>query len=74
MIWMEEKNVIICRQILAERPYQHKKYTGELTRTWNLITDALSELEGFPITSKSLRDHFASRNPGILYDSRDSTD
>ena len=50
-------NILLCRQILAERPYQYKKYSGELTRTWDLVTDSLSIVEGYAITTRQLRDH-----------------
>ena len=58
-VWSKDMNIRLCRQILAERPYQYKKYSGELTRTWNLITEALATVEAsFIMTTRQLRDHF----------------
>ena len=56
--YTEEMNVVICRQILAERPYQFKKYSGELTQTWNKITEALTATyDDLNVTTRNIRDH-----------------
>ena len=56
--YSEEVNVVMCRQILAERPYQFKKYLGELTQTWNKITDALTATyHDLNVNTRNIRDH-----------------
>ena len=65
MKWTREKDEVLCRQILAERPYQFKKYTSKLTETWQLIVDALSAIDGFEyVTLKGMRDHFGQLMDG----------
>ena len=58
MVWNENKDVLLCRQILGERPYQYKKWCTEVTTTLARITVTLSKLDGFFITTKLIRDHF----------------
>ena len=57
MVWCEFKDAIMCRQVLAKRPYQHKKWSGNLTDTWKKIVAALWTVEGFEAaTVKGVRD------------------
>jgi hypothetical protein len=57
MVWCEFKDAIMCRQVLAKRPYQHKKWSGNLTDTWKKIVAALWTFEGFEAaTVKGVRD------------------
>ena len=39
MVWDEQKNIVLCQQILAERPYHFKKWSNERTKTWNMICE-----------------------------------
>ena len=62
---MREKDAILFRQVLAERPYQYKKYSSNLTDTWQLIVDAMSVVDGFEnITVKGMREHFTQLMDG----------
>ena len=58
--WTADMDNTLCIQILAEQPYQYKKYLKELTRTWDLIQKALSVVEGFElIDTDQIRDHYS---------------
>ena len=57
MVWNEQKNVVLCSEVLAERPYQYKKWSTEGKMIWSLITDTLGKKDDFYVTTKSLRDH-----------------
>ena len=59
MMWNERKDIILCRQILGERPHEHKKYSSEGKKVWGNIVKSLNTQEGFVVTVKTVRDHFS---------------
>ena len=49
----------MCRQILAEQPYQYRKYSKELCETWDAVQRALTVIDEFAlISTRQIRDHF----------------
>ena len=60
MIWTDAHDVVLGRQVMVIRPYQHRKGSKESANGWNEITQYLQgyvELS-FCVSSKSVRDHF----------------
>ena len=58
-IWTVNQDVLLCREILVTRPYQHQKGSKESAIGWAKITEELKTVEGFMVTIKALRDHFS---------------
>ena len=59
MKWTRECDETLCVQVLAERPYQYKKYSPQLTDTWDAIAGALAAVDGFENSNvKGIRERF----------------
>ena len=57
--WSMNQDVLLCREILIERPYQHTKRSKESASDWTRITDRLNAaFEDVSLTNKAIRDHF----------------
>ena len=57
MMRNERKDIILCRQILGERPYELKKYSSEGKKRLGNIVKSLNTQEGFVVTVKAVQDH-----------------
>ena len=44
MIWTKDHDVLLCREILAEEPYQYKHGSRERGKSWDKIADALNRV------------------------------
>ena len=57
--WTAFMDESMCRQILAEQPYQYRKYSKELCETWDAVQRALTVIDEFAlISTRQIRDHF----------------
>ena len=57
--WSMNQDVLLCREILIERPYQHTKGSKESASGWTRITDRLNAVfEDVSHTNIATRDHF----------------
>ena len=60
-VWSESLDVVVCREVLYERPYQHHSGSKESAEYWTSLVSTLTtvyEKEHFVITTKSLCDNF----------------
>ena len=48
----------LCREILLERPYQHRPGSKESGAVWGNVTNELAEMDGFCFATKVIRDHY----------------
>ena len=78
MFWSENHDVILLREILTLRPYQHPKGSKDSCGVWSAITDELNanREETFNVVVKGVRDHFndllSRRKPKIRDEERAS--
>ena len=59
MVWTEEKDVSLCREILVVEPYQFKEKTRERGTSWTEISKHLNLLDGFTVTARAVRERYA---------------
>ena len=45
MIWTNQHDILLCREILVEEPYKFKHGSRERGQCWNRIANALSRIE-----------------------------
>ena len=48
----------LCREILLERPYQHRPGSKESGAAWGNVTNELAKMDGFCFATKAIRDHY----------------
>ena len=60
MIWTNQHDILLCREILVEEPYKFKHGSRERGQCWDRIANALSRIEKprFMVDQRSVRDHF----------------
>jgi len=58
MTWNNEKEVLLLREILVVEPFKFKAKTKERGQAWQEICDNVNKLNGFTVTSRSVRDKF----------------
>ena len=60
MTWYEEKDLTLMREILGSDIFSFKAGSRERGNAWQHIAETLNLLEGFVVTSRSVRDHFTT--------------
>ena len=60
MIWTNQHDILLCREILLEEPYKFKHGSRERGQCWDKIANSLSHVEKprFIVDQRSVRDHF----------------
>ena len=49
MVWDDQKDELLCRDILLLEPYKFKARTREKGDLWKAISDNLNSLDGFKV-------------------------
>ena len=59
MYWTEQHNIILCREVVFENPYQYKKGSPQRSETWKKIVDILNKCATpqFNVDQRAIRDH-----------------
>ena len=63
MIWNEEREVLLCREIMLTEPYQFKKGSKERGDSWSKLAVNLSNTKldpPFSVDQRAVREHFAA--------------
>ena len=63
MIWDEEKEVLLCREILVVEPYKFKKSTKDRGDAWTKISNSLNKADIVPpltVDQRAVREHFCA--------------
>ena len=60
MTWTEEHDVMLCREILTEEPFNFKHGSRERGRCWDHIADTLNKVDQlkFNVDQRAVRDRF----------------
>ena len=60
MIWTEEHNIMLCREMLVVEPYQYKIGSRERGNCWDMIATNLNGIgePRFIVDKRAVRDHF----------------
>ena len=60
MVWQDQHDLLLLREILAQEPWKFKQGSVERGKCWDLIADTLNTLEdtGFRVDKRSVRDRF----------------
>ena len=58
MIWNEEKDVLLCRELLVVEPYNYKEKTKERGQAWSSISDHINPMPGFTVSARAVRERF----------------
>ena len=61
MVWTNDHDVLLCRVILAEQPFQYKTGSREKGHCWMKITKTLNNVTQirFSVDQRAVRDRFA---------------
>ncbi len=59
MSWTPEKDLILCREIIFQNPYNEKKKSIQRSAIWDSIADKLNDIDTprFNMDKRSVRDH-----------------
>lgn len=63
VVWNEEKEVILCREILVVEPFRFKKSTKDRGESWTAIAKNLNKVDvapPFTVDQRAVREHFAA--------------
>ena len=60
MTWTEEHDIMLCREIWTEEPFNFKHGSRERGRCWDRITDTLTKVDQpkFIVDQRAVRDRF----------------
>ena len=58
MIWNEEKDVLLRRELLLVEPYNAKEEIKERGKTWSCICDHIKPIPGFTVSARAVRERF----------------
>ena len=58
MVWNNDKDVLLCREILVVEPYKFKEKTRERGTAWTLLSDNLNQVSGFTVNMRAVRERF----------------
>ena len=58
MVWNNDKDVLLCREILVVEPYKFKEKTRERGTAWTLLSDNLNQVSGFTVNMRAVRECF----------------
>ena len=56
MLWNDQKDELLCREILLFEPCKFKARTREKSSSWKSIADNLNSLDGFKVDARSVRE------------------
>ena len=67
MTWTKDHDILLCREILAEEPYQYKIGSRERGRCWDKIAESLNAIERpkFSVDQRAVRDRFLKLERGF---------
>ena len=59
MYWTEQHNITLCREVMFENPYIHKKGSPQRSETWKKIVNVLNKCASpqFNVDHRAIRDH-----------------
>ena len=60
MVWNEEKEVLLCCEVIVHEPYKYKKSTKERGEAWSKIAEVLNELDislPYNVDQRAVREH-----------------
>ena len=62
MVWTDEKDELLLREILLFEPFQYKPRTKERGNAWKSIADNLNKLDGalFKVDQRAVRERFGT--------------
>ena len=58
IVWNDQKDELLCREILVLEPYKFKARTREKGYMWKAIADNLNFLDGFKVDVRAVREHY----------------
>ena len=60
MVWNDQKDDSLCKEILLFEPYHYKIRTKEKGNAWTAIADSLNEIksQNFQVDQRAVRDRF----------------
>ena len=61
MIRNEEKDVLLCRELLVVEPYNYKEKTKERGQAWSSISDHINPMPGITVSEKAVREQVRVR-------------
>ena len=60
MVWTEDHDVLLCREVIAAEPFEAKKGTVQRSTKWAQVASSLSEVQRphFKVDKRSVRDRY----------------
>ena len=60
MMWTNQHDILLCREIMLEEPYKFKHGSRERGQCWDKIANSLNSVEKpkFNVDQRSVRDHY----------------
>ena len=73
MTWSEEHDIMLCRELLVEEPYNFKHGSRERGRCWDRIAEALNKIDQpkFIVDQRAVRDRFVKLEKACKKKTRD---
>ena len=63
MTWCKNKDILLCKEVLALQPYKHKKGSHEAGKIWTSIANSLKACKQLEfkknLSQRGLRERFA---------------
>ena len=56
MAWNDQKDELLCREILLFEPYKFKARTREKGNSWKAMADNLNSIDGFKVDARAVRE------------------
>ena len=58
MVWNDEKDILLCREMLVVEPYQFKEKTKDRGSAWTQISENLNKVTGFNVNIRAVPERF----------------
>ena len=58
IVWNDQKDELLCREILLLEPYKFKAGTREKGNLWKAIADNLNSLDRFQVDARAVREYY----------------
>lgn len=58
MEWSEQKDILLCHEVLQAEPYRAKEKTVGRAQAWEKIANILNKRAEFKVNKRSVRDHY----------------
>ena len=58
IVWNDQKDELLCREILVLEPYKFKARTREKGNMWKAIADNVIFLAGFKVDARAVRERY----------------